>query len=153
MSTYFPSMKQQLVTVPSSNFHFRASLRVAAAVRWITWAFKHSRMSNRFTPESLPTHKLFIYWKHMLRSCQQHVLSNCISFRSVFCLRSFKTFLRRFLSQRILHKKKFVGETATKLETIFKWSKKRRFRILLNDRFSSILRHSLSFSSRPFFAI
>lgn len=68
-SVRFPWERQQLVTVPSSNFHVRdvaaVHLRTAKSVRK-PWA----------------TRKLFIYSKHVVRRCSTLKLH--------FCLRSFE---------------------------------------------------------------
>lgn len=111
MSVHFPWVKQ-LVTVPSSNFHFRGSSSCCGgALESVEWVF---RSPCRFTS------CLFI--RSMCCNPASNMLMFSVKiaflflFRLLFGLRSFSIFL--------LKKVRWRNAGGSRRETIFKWSEK-----------------------------
>lgn len=110
--------------------------------------------------ESLPTHKLFIYWTHMLRSCQQHVRS-ALSFKlHSFSLRFLPAILHIlesfFKSKNFYTKRSSLAKQQQSWKPFLNGPRKDlfvSFLTIFSVRFFETRRNSLSFSSRPLFAI
>lgn len=110
MTIHFPWVQQQLVTVPSTNFHFRASSRgrCGSAVEYLSTQTLENVKSLCFRSPCRLTSCLFIERICCDPASNMFVLpflSNCIPFRSVFCLRSF-TFLSRFFKSKNFYTKR-----------------------------------------------